>query len=127
MRDELSLLIQKRRSLLSQPNAVSEKTMHLEHRIARLTASLGSAEVVYPPPEADGVVRLGATVRTQDREGRENTFRIVGIDEADAERGWVSWLSPIAKAPLNQRQGDRMTFRFPAGEAELTIISVSYE
>jgi transcription elongation GreA/GreB family factor len=49
-------------------------------------------------------------------------FRIVGIDEADPERGSISWLSPLAKALLSKRAGDRVLFR---GE-ELRIVDLTY-
>jgi transcription elongation factor GreB len=57
----------------------------------------------------------------------ESTYRIVGVDETDIDRNWVSWLSPIAKALLNARVGQRVRFKFPSGEAELEIIRVAYE
>jgi transcription elongation factor GreB len=59
--------------------------------------------------------------------GNESRYRIVGVDEADIERGWISWLSPIAKALLNSRLGQRVRFKIPAGEEEWLIVGVTYE
>ncbi len=64
------------------------------------------------------------TVR--DSTGEESTYRIVGVDETDFDRGWVSWQSPIARALLNARRGERVPFSFPSGEEELEIVAVSY-
>ncbi len=50
----------------------------------------------------------------------------MGADEVDLDRGWVSWLSPIAKALLNAQLGERVTFRFPSGEEQLQIVRISY-
>ena len=83
--------------------------------------------MVPPPAERDGVVRFGATVTVRERSGTEERYRIVGVDEMDIDRGWVSWLSPIAKALLNARLGRRVRFKFPSGEKELEIIRVEYE
>jgi transcription elongation factor GreB len=51
----------------------------------------------------------------------------VGIDETDLDRNWVNWLSPIARALINARLGERVRFRFPAGEEELEVVRIAYE
>jgi len=58
--------------------------------------------------------------------GEEASYQIVGIDETDLERGHISWLSPLARALLSRRTGDRVRFRSPSGDEELQIVSVSY-
>jgi transcription elongation factor GreB len=82
---------------------------------------------VAPPTAPEDRVRFGATVMVRERSGEESCYRIVGVDETDVDRGWVSWLSPIAKALLNARLGDRVKMRLPAGEKELEITRVAYE
>lgn len=81
--------------------------------------------VVTPSPADRGVVRFGAVVAVR-RDGGEASYRIVGVDETDPDRGWVSWLSPIAKALLGARSGGRVRFRFPSGEEELEIVAIDY-
>ncbi len=80
-----------------------------------------------PPAPADDRVRFGATVTVRDNAGEEMCYRIVGVDEADIDRDWVSWLSPIARALLNARRGERVRFKFPAGEKELEIVAITYD
>jgi transcription elongation factor GreB len=104
-----------------------ESLAALEQRIGSLQASLESAEVVDPPPKPWDRVRFGATVTVRERGGSETAYRIVGIDEIDVDRGWLSWRSPIASALLNTRVGQRVRFRIPAGEEELEILSIHYE
>ena len=65
------------------------------------------------------------TVRESD--GSEAQYRIVGVDEIDLDRGWVSWQSPIAKALLNAKRGQRIRFKFPSGEETLEILDIRYE
>ena len=99
----------------------------LDQRIERLQEILHTAVIVSPPAASDDVVRFGATVTVRERKGTQSTYRIVGVDETDLDRNWVSWISPIAKALLNARVGQRVRFKFPSGEEELEIIGVTYE
>ena len=75
----------------------------------------------------DGVVRFGATVAVRERSGEETAYRIVGLDETDLDQNWVSWISPVAKALLNARVGQRVPLKLPGGEEELEILKVTYE
>jgi len=59
--------------------------------------------------------------------GDELTIRIVGIDEMDPSRHYVSWISPIARAFIKCREGDTVTLRTPGGDEELEIVEVRYE
>jgi len=99
----------------------------LEQRVRHLEQNLQTAEIVEPPAAPWDQVRFGATVTVRDRAGNESQYRIVGVDETDIDRGWVSWLSPIARALLKARLRERVRFRFPAGEEELEIIGITYE
>jgi len=99
----------------------------LDQHIRHLQESLQSAVVVPPPVVPEDRVRFGATVTVREPGGSESRYRIVGIDETDIDRGWVSWLSPIAKALFNARLGQQVRFKFPSGETELEIVSITYE
>jgi transcription elongation GreA/GreB family factor len=81
------------------------------------TVRKASAELV-PPPETSGTVVFGSTV-TIRRKGREQRFRIVGVDEADAGRGLISFRSPLAQAVLGAREGEVIEAAEPLGEIEL--------
>lgn len=65
-------------------------------------------------------------------QGEERKIRIVGIDEADAEHGDVSWISPIARVFLRRHEGDEVklptpaTSTHPAGVDTLEILEVTY-
>jgi transcription elongation factor GreB len=130
LRDELQQLIEVTRPQLSDarddPDAKRQLT-RLNQRIRQLEESLQSAEIVGPSGGQENVVRFGATVTVRGSNGEETAYRIVGVDEADAENNTVSWISPIAKALLNRKSGERIRFKFPSGEETLEIKEVSYE
>jgi len=130
LRTELDRLVQiERPQALASSNATSarEQLQNLDQRIEHLHQSLQSAVVVEPPAGVQGHVRFGATVSVREPSGDESRYRIVGIDEADTDRGWVSWLSPIAKALMNARLGQRVRLRLPSGEEELEVTGIVYE
>ena len=95
-----------------------------------LVRRLDLAEVVDPAmprdDEAASRVFFGATVTVANAAGEERTISIVGIDEIDTERGYVSWISPMARALLKAREGDTVTVRTPGGSEELEVVSVRY-
>lgn len=99
----------------------------VEQRLHYLRRNLGIAEVVGPTDGPSDIVRFGATATVRDASGSEVEYRIVGVDEIDSDRNWVSWLSPIARALTNARAGDRVSFRTPRGEQKLEVVRIRYE
>ena len=75
---------------------------------------------VVPPAEGDDV-RFGATVTIERGDGRRQTWRIVGEDEADPAEGTVSYVAPLAKALVGKRPGDEV--EVPGGTAEIIEIA----
>ena len=130
LRDELTRLVRERRPSLAaaadDPDA-KRQLASLDQRIYRLEESLQLAEVVPPPEGGVDTVRFGATVVVREANGEESSYRIVGVDETDLDRGWVSWLSPIARALMNAKAGQHVRFKIPSGEAELEIVAISYD
>ena len=111
---------------IAATSEAKKRLAEIDRRIRDLTASLDSAEIVDPSGQDAARVLFGATVTVRDADDHELTYRIVGIDETDTRQGAVSWISPIARALLNQRVGDVVTFRFPKGEQELEILRIEY-
>lgn len=105
-----------------------KRLREIDRRIRYLTQRLEIAEVVDPATrEETDQVFFGATVTYVARSGEEQTVRIVGIDETDPARHYVSWISPVARALLKAREGDTVTLHTPAGEDDLEIVEVRYE
>src|SRR3977135_4627223 len=97
----------------------------IDRRIRFLIKRLEAAEVVNAKGRDTDQVFFGATVRLKMK-NEEMEICIVGVDEGDASRGRVSWVSPIAKALLKARAGDCVTLRTPLGDEQLDILEVKY-
>jgi transcription elongation factor GreB len=129
LRAELERLVEKERpeaAALPDADEARRVLQRMDQRIHLLQQSLASAEIVEPPSGPPDQVRFGATVTVREHSGDQVQYRIVGVDETDFDRGWVNWRSPIAKALLNARVGNRVRLRLPAGEEELEILSIAY-
>jgi transcription elongation factor GreB len=104
-----------------------KRLREIDRRIRFLMKRLEFAVVVDPArQENTQQVFFGATVTVCDADGIEATYRIVGIDEADAGQGLISWISPLARALLKAREGDTVRFASPAGPRELDIVEIRY-
>ena len=100
----------------------------IDRRIRFLTKRLDIAEIVDPLRQGDNdQVFFGARVTVADADGNENTYTIVGVDEADVVRGRISWISPLARALIKAREGDSIRFQSPVGVREIDIVEVVYE
>jgi transcription elongation factor GreB len=71
-------------------------------------------------------VFFGAWITLETGAGEELTYRIVGADEFDPKRNWISVDSPMARALLKRRVDEEVAVNTPAGRAELLILAVSY-
>ena len=107
-----------------------KRLRELDRRIRFLIKRLDAAEVVDPAmprdEEAAGQVFFGATVDVIGQRGEQRTVSIVGVDEIDTARGYISWVSPMARALLKAREGDTVTMRTPAGVEEIDVVEVRY-
>ena len=109
-----------------------KRLREMDKRIRFLTKRLESAVVVDPAAQENtDHVFFGATVSICDLngagQGEEAVYQIVGIDEANAAEGRISWISPLAKALLKAREGDAVRFQSPAGWREIEVVEIRYE
>ena len=84
------------------------------------SARRASAQVI-PPAETCTEVQFGCTVTLSSDDGRQQTFRIVGEDEAEPAKGTLSHVSPLARALMRKKVGDVVT----AGRGEAEILAIS--
>ena len=104
-----------------------KRLREIDRRVRFLRKRLEQAEVVDPEQRGEcEQVFFGATVTVCNSDGCENVYSIVGVDEADAGNGMISWISPLARALLKLREGEVATLRTPSGVLELEILSVVY-
>ncbi|HEY9098134.1 MAG TPA: transcription elongation factor GreB [Thiobacillus sp.] len=105
-----------------------KRLREVDRRIRFLSKRLEHAEVVDPVTrETTDQVFFGATVTVADHNGQESVYAIVGLDEADAGRGRIAWISPMARALLKAREGDTVMVQTPDGRREVEIIEVRYQ
>jgi transcription elongation factor GreB len=105
-----------------------KRLREIDRRIRYLTKRLENAEVVDPAVrEETDQVFFAATVTYANSAGEELTVRIVGLDETDHGRGYISWISPVARALIKAREGEAVQLVTPGGREELEILEVRYE
>jgi transcription elongation factor GreB len=103
----------------------------IDRRIRFLRKRIDAAEIVDPEAPRAGRARthvfFGATVRYANAEGCERVVRIVGVDEIDLDRNYISWLSPLARALMKAGPGDEVVLHAPGGSEPLEVLEVRYE
>lgn len=104
-----------------------KRLREIDRRIRFLTKRLEMAEVTDPSlHHGNEQVFFGATVTYAEPDGTERTVTIMGIDEADALKGQVSWISPVARTLLKSRVGDELKLLTPAGVLDIEVLDVQY-
>ena len=104
-----------------------KRLREIDRRVRFLRKRVELAEVVDPAQRKDcDQVFFGATVTVCDADGCENTYSIVGVDEADVSGGRISWVSPLARTLLKLREGDVAQLHTPTGVNELEVIRIVY-
>lgn len=97
----------------------------LDRRIRYLQKRLPELKVVERRPEGAEQVFFGTWVTLEDGDGEEAVYRIVGSDEFDPKRNWISVDSPMARALLGRRIDDEVRVDTPAGAVRLVILDIS--
>ena len=98
----------------------------IDKRIRYLTKRLDNLEIVDRKPDDQTRVYFGAWVKLENETGETSVLRIVGADEFDLNKGWISLKSPVARGLLGKRKGDDTIITSPDGSKELYIADVSY-
>ncbi|MDH5786625.1 MAG: transcription elongation factor GreB [Chromatiales bacterium] len=98
----------------------------IDRRIRYLQKRLPDLTVVDSTPTEPNRIFFGAWVTLEDEEGKEHTYRIVGPDEFDPNKGWISMDSPMARALMKKGVDDEVTVSTPQGEVHYYVIEVRY-
>jgi len=106
-------------------HAAREKQAFTEARINELEAKVGTAEVIDPPTSGDRVT-FGSTVRVEDEDGKEARYQIVGSDETDPGRGFISIMAPLARTLIGKKVGDSVVVSLPAGKKRFEILEANF-
>jgi len=104
-----------------------KKELHeIDRRIRYLQKRLPDLKVVSEPPSDPTVVFFGAWVTLEDEQAQEASYRIVGADEFDPAKGWISMDSPMATALLKKTLDDEVRVATPNGACQYIITAISY-
>lgn len=98
----------------------------VEGRVQQLELLLSRAQILEngQTPISDGIVRLNCTVTVQEDGEKPEKFHIVGAAEANPLEGRISDVSPLGKALLSKKVGDKVTISAPDGSFSYKIIAV---
>jgi len=99
----------------------------IDRRIRYLQKRLPELKVVNALPADAQRVFFGAWVTLEDATGAEVTYRIVGVDEFDPARNWISIDSPVARALLRRTLDEELRVHTPGGEVRYWVVDVRYE
>jgi transcription elongation factor GreB len=147
LRDELRFLLMRERPAVTQVVAWAagngdrsenadyqygkRRLRQIDGRIRFLTKRIDAARVVDPEAprvgRAANQVFFGATVRYANAAGTERMVSVVGLDEVDLDRNYISWMSPLARALMKSGPGDWVVLRAPGTTEQLQILDVRYE
>ena len=108
-------------------HAAKEEQSHNEGRIAELEDKLARADIIDISKLSGDTIKFGATVTLADEEtDEEQTFRIVGEDEADVKGGRLSVASPLARALIGKGKGDSVEVSTPRGAKSYEVVTVAF-
>ncbi|MBY6205484.1 transcription elongation factor GreB [Halomonas denitrificans] len=99
----------------------------IDRRIRYLSKRIDVLKPIEGTPSDPEKVFFGATITVEDADGEEITYRIVGPDEIDASRNWISIDSPLARGLLGKRLDDEVSVETPGGMRSLVIVEIEYE
>lgn len=99
----------------------------IDRRVRFLRKRLEVLQVVDRHPDDPSRVFFGAWVRLEDAGGIEHVYRIVGPDEFEPAKGWISIDSPMARALLRKTTDDEVSVEGPGGTAHYLVLEVAYE
>jgi transcription elongation factor GreB len=127
LKQQLAELEQDRHRHADEQNLLDKDAVQVAERDIRyvqerLTRAIAVDYAQQPQDQVD----FGAIVETEDENGVKRKFEIVGEDEADPTIGKLSWVSPLALALKDNRVGDTVVWKRPAGDLELDILSIRY-
>ncbi len=143
LKDELEELWQRRRPevvrALSAAAAEGDRSENAEYiyrkkqlgeidrRVRYLSQRLETLRIASQRPSDPASIFFGAWFQLESGDGRRHHHRIVGPDEIDPARGWISIDSPLARALLKRRVDDEFEVELPAGRSSFIVLAVSYD
>lgn len=104
-----------------------KRMREIDRRVRFLSQRIDLSVVVDPASIKSSKVQFGATVEISDEEGTSKTISIVGVDEIDTAKGFISWRSPIGSSLIGKEVGDTLDVRTPKGLITYEILEIKYQ
>lgn len=99
----------------------------IDSRIRYLVKRLEIVKTIHQQPDDASRIFFGAWVVLEDDDGVQHRYRIVGADEIDLDKGWISIDAPLARALLKKQEGDEVSLNTPKGMVRYDVVTVRYE
>ncbi len=107
-------------------HAAKERQGQVEAQIAELEDRVSRAQIIDPASLSGDQIKFGATVTLADEDDKSVKYQIVGLTEADAKKGRISYESPLARALIGKKVGDEVEVTVPSGERFYVINKVQF-
>jgi transcription elongation factor GreB len=104
-----------------------KRLREIDHRVRYLSKRLEAFTVVSQPPSNQSRVYFGAYIKLENNDGVVNEYRIVGPDELDPKKGYISIDGPLARALLGKEVDDEVEIESPAGTSSYVILGIRYD
>ena len=109
-------------------HAAKELQSFIERRITELEDKIRRSDVIDVSNIKNDKIVFGATIKLFDEKSKKKlTYQIVGIDEANVEKGLISINSPVARALMGKKIGDSVNVKTPGGEMSYEILKIEYK
>ncbi|EMC8779998.1 transcription elongation factor GreB [Providencia rettgeri] len=103
-----------------------KRLREIDRRIRFLSKRLDQLRIIEPDPRQEGRVFFGAWVKLEDKNENIRIFRIVGADEFNPTKQWISIDSPVARALIGKQVDDEITVNTPGGQVTYFVLEISY-
>ncbi|AWS49718.1 MULTISPECIES: transcription elongation factor GreB [Providencia] len=103
-----------------------KRLREIDRRIRFLSKRLDQLRIIEPDPRQEGRVFFGAWVKLEDENENIRIFRIVGADEFNPTKQWISIDSPVARALIGKQVDDEITVNTPGGQVTYFVLEISY-
>lgn len=101
---------------------------NINAQLQQLNSRIASARVVNPDEQPKNEIRFTASVKLRnERNGKIQTFQIVGVDEADISKGKISFISPLARLLINKKAGEKVILKRPGEDTVFEILDIEYK
>ncbi|BBU99718.1 transcription elongation factor GreB [Providencia rettgeri] len=104
-----------------------KRLREIDRRIRFLSKRLAQLRIIEPDPRQEGRVFFGAWVKLEDENENIRIFRIVGADEFNPTKQWISIDSPVARALIGKQVDDEITVNTPGGQVTYFVLEISYQ